>query len=1526
MKTHFLAASLLVGLMTTSQATHFTFSQAQGFGTSETEPFPASFTPVSATDLANSNQATFSNLSGVDTDGRDDSVVPRLFDGIAGVGGGTEVFFNGGSVTVNFDVSSNVHGYDITGINTYAAWNNAGQGRSDQEYTLTAILVDGSEKEITSGTHYDNTPGNPNENGEINVWTEVKFDDPTGAIQKRVKALRFDFTDGANSGGPVAYTEFDIFGVPSVPRTFVHPGIGYTTDDLDSIKANLDREHWKSGYEQLLADSKSSLDYQMLGPVAEVGQRFNENQWESDMQAIRNQALIWYFTGDEAYAQNARDMLIAWATTHTQWLDGGTYLVMGYGSYLGFEGAELLRGAWSGWTAADTETCKTYFNDVWLNRINLNVPGPMRAANQGMAQYQAAINIAVFNDDEDLFDELLHIFRTDASSALPSHLPNGQAGDSGRDAHDQGQIMLWARSAETFWQQGVDVFSEYDQSMLAAGEYLARQNLGLETPFIQAGTVYDIYPHYHHFNIDEATGQLTGGRFQIPTDMTSMLYTAYITRLGLSSPYLEKYFSLIHPGIDWIYVTPSDTSTATRPDPVPEAAGVSSVTSLQTRNIGDANGGSASYDSNTGTWTVSGRGTRLESVANPDYRFAYLPVTGDATMIAQITSLNGRGNADARAGLVLTENLENTDIKMGGTVFTAPSNDDNLLSFFRGFTNASFQDQSNVKDNQARPRLPYWLKIERIGNRVTFFNSPDGANWSTSHVADMPMGARAYYGLAVSADTNNREATATFTNVRITGGDGGEAIEVPEAPFAIYASPAGDEITLRWLESFEADSYKIWRSTQAGGPYQLLTEENGTSFIDSNIAPNTYYYYTVSAVNAAGEGPRSPEESLRFIDDRYTEAEDFDDQSGVTVSEMFVTQDVLAGLRITNLDDGDWTCYKDTQIWNANPTFRVRAATFDDIGRIEIRVNSPTGPLIGSVTPNDSGRDIFWLTTDTNLTVQPGSYDLYLVYRSTTGTGSAGINLNWFDLVYPGISTVDLSLDESLTFNPTLNELSNDFGIESWTTSANQLDLRDGSNFTGIDFAELGVKSWLLSIFTNSSLETKWDNTNLDGITIIAGGAFGAGDSFTGANFTNIVWDVPTSSSRTNALFSGGPGTTSAADRDEAIDFSGADLSRISGQARTAMINNLGGFDGATAIGAKFDSNFLIKSGWNQSEMLAAGWQFKANLLVTTATFPESNPPRVSNFDLAQTRRLSSSATGSNEASQQGQLFNGIIGNTDGDLNDNGEVALNTDNSVTVTFDTSVNTLGYDLSQINSYFGWNPGNGGRSNQGYGIDLTYVDGSTATFAQATHWEPNSPAQYWTLVSFSDENGGVLQNDNLMLNGASSDGTGVRASGVKAVTFHISNSANAGGIVVAREIDIFGTATEPPAPPTTAIEDWRFTHFGTHENSGEAADDFDADGDGVSNLIEYATGSDPNDASDSQAVEVGRSLANPDELVISFNTIADPSLTYLLQASESLQPDDWETLFPTNSGGQSTIVITPSMLSDHSHRFFRLLVTN
>ena len=186
----------------------------------------------------------------------------------------------------------------------------------------------------------------------------------------------------------------------------------------------------------------------------------------------------------------------------------------------------------------------------------------------------------------------------------------------------------------------------------------------------------------------------------------------------------------------------------------------------------------------------------------------------------------------------------------------------------------------------------------------------------------------------------------------------------------------------------------------------------------------------------------------------------------------------------------------------------------------------------------------------------------------------------------------------------------------------------------------------------------------------------------------------------------------------------------------------------------------------------------------TTTGFPAGWT--FSTTDLGQAAGNAYSGFGHNSG-EAALLFNGQIGNTDGDDNDTGEVQLNSTSGITVTFDLTTNTLGYDITQIDTTFGWNTGANGRSNQGYEVLLTFADNSTGTLIGPQTYEPNNSANYWTQVALTNNGGGVLSNGSLT------------ATGVKAITFRNFDNARAGGVIVAREFDVFGSATSDAVIP-------------------------------------------------------------------------------------------------------------------------------
>ncbi|MCX6865478.1 MAG: choice-of-anchor D domain-containing protein, partial [Verrucomicrobia bacterium] len=151
----------------------------------------------------------------------------------------------------------------------------------------------------------------------------------------------------------------------------------------------------------------------------------------------------------------------------------------------------------------------------------------------------------------------------------------------------------------------------------------------------------------------------------------------------------------------------------------------------------------------------------------------------------------------------------------------------------------------------------------------------------------------------------------------------------------------------------------------------------------------------------------------------------------------------------------------------------------------------------------------------------------------------------------------------------------------------------------------------------------------------------------------------------------------------------------------------------------------------------------------------------------------------------------------------------------------------------------------------------------------------------------------------------------AAGAKTAALHIaSNDANENPF----DIALTGTGL-------TSLETWRNTWFGTTTNTGNAADTFDFDNDGLVNLLEYAFGLNPQLGTSLQVPQAQR-VAN--DLVISFTQPAGVSgIIYGAEWSTTLAPLDWHAITDTGLAPQHSFSVPTGgkiML------FMRLVVTN
>lgn len=196
----------------------------------------------------------------------------------------------------------------------------------------------------------------------------------------------------------------------------------------------------------------------------------------------------------------------------------------------------------------------------------------------------------------------------------------------------------------------------------------------------------------------------------------------------------------------------------------------------------------------------------------------------------------------------------------------------------------------------------------------------------------------------------------------------------------------------------------------------------------------------------------------------------------------------------------------------------------------------------------------------------------------------------------------------------------------------------------------------------------------------------------------------------------------------------------------------------------------------------------------------------------------------------------------------------------------------------------------------------------------------------------------ESELLVMTGASSDTTLVPVSGIV-----ISGSASERNVTIQPAAGQLGSATITVdvsdgglsastsflvSITGTALETWRFQHYGTTLNEGQASDTVDTNGDGEANLMEFATGQEPTAVTrastplfmqgDSLQFTYSQSLA----------AVSD-GIDFTIESSETLAPLSW---VPANSSGEvvtgsgPTRTVTRTIPSgSETAKFFRLKVS-
>lgn len=368
---------------------------------------------------------------------------------------------------------------------------------------------------------------------------------------------------------------------PSRRGGFTHPGVLVSREQLDRARSRVlaGKQPWRSAYEQMRASPLADLN-RVPKPreTVECGAGSSPNlgcsDERQDANAAYTQALLWYITRDRRHAAKAIEMMDAWSAVIKAHSNHNAPLQTGWAGANWSRAAEIIKHTGAGWPSAQARRFADMLRDVYLPTL---IKGKARTnGNWELIMMDAAVGISVFLDDRASFARAIEIWRgrvpayvylrsdgsvpkappssgIDTRSEIISYwqgqstFVDGLAQETCRDfGHTGWGLTAAVHVAETAWHQGLDLYKEMQQRLVAALEFHARYDLGAAVPDWLCGG-----------SIDKGLGAVA-----------EIAYNHYAGRRGLSMPQTAAIAQARRPaGANYFYgwETLTHMSTATGP-------------------------------------------------------------------------------------------------------------------------------------------------------------------------------------------------------------------------------------------------------------------------------------------------------------------------------------------------------------------------------------------------------------------------------------------------------------------------------------------------------------------------------------------------------------------------------------------------------------------------------------------------------------------------------------------------------------------------------------------------------------------------------------------------------------------------------------------------------------------------------------------------------------------------------------------------------------------------------------------------
>ena len=172
-----------------------------------------------------------------------------------------------------------------------------------------------------------------------------------------------------------------------------------------------------------------------------------------------------------------------------------------------------------------------------------------------------------------------------------------------------------------------------------------------------------------------------------------------------------------------------------------------------------------------GTYTMTGAGADIWDEGD-EFHYVYKMLYRAGSIVARVDSLENT-NSWAKAGVMIRETLDPNSVHAFACL--TPGNG---VAFQRRHTRGGSSFNTNETPIGVGPyfgaepyRVPYWVKIERdLSGNFTASHSSNGTTWvQLGTPENIPMGANAYIGLALTSHDAALTCQAVFSNVALTG-------------------------------------------------------------------------------------------------------------------------------------------------------------------------------------------------------------------------------------------------------------------------------------------------------------------------------------------------------------------------------------------------------------------------------------------------------------------------------------------------------------------------------------------------------------------------------------------------------------------------------------------------------------------------------------------------------------------------------------------------------------------------------------